>query len=135
MKFLPIDIANSNFEYESSLLTEEMEDFISNIDDFISYASSILKLRRLPQEKKNSLQKTLFDAIDMRDAYQKSLEEKVEALEVRAEDICTEMEMFEKMMQANEVLLDECLIFVDMQPRIKLQFGMNIFFISECAKC
>jgi hypothetical protein len=135
MKFLPIDTANSNFVYESSLLTEEMEDFISNIDYFISYASSILNLRRLPKEKKYSLQKTLFDAINMRDAYQKSLGEKVEALEDRAEDICTEMEMFEKMMQENESLLDECLIFVDIQPKIKFQFGMNIFFITECAEC
>lgn len=135
MNFLPIDTTNPNFEYETYLLIDEMEEFIMSIDCFILYASSILKLQHLPKEKKSSLEKAIFDAIDMWQLYHNYIEENVENLERRAEEICTEMERFERMMEENETLLDDCLIHADIQPKIKFQFVEGIPFISDCAEC
>ncbi|NTW27360.1 MAG: hypothetical protein HGA36_03480 [Candidatus Moranbacteria bacterium] len=112
-----------------------MEVFIDDVDYFIAYASAIEKLPNLPESTREFVKKIIFDAEDIRNAYQQSLGENIEELEEGAEDICAEMEIFEEMMRTNESALDGCLTYTDTHPTIQLQFGINVLFISECAEC
>lgn len=122
-------------EFEESSLITEMEVFINDVNYFITYASAIEKLPNLPESIREFVKKILFEAEYIRDEYQKSLGENIEELEEGAEDICAEMETLEEMMRTNETALDGCLAYVDTHPKIKLQFGISIVFISDCGEC
>jgi uncharacterized membrane protein YgaE (UPF0421/DUF939 family) len=130
------EIENFNFMFDASPIIEEMMEFINDISYFIAYASIIADLKHLPESKKESLNKMLFEVIEVREMYQKSLEtEKVEELEERSDDICSEMELYDEMMKKNESVLDECLIYLDDNPKIKLLFGINTILICKCCEC
>lgn len=132
---LTVNTDNEDCEFEISPIVEEMEDFICDVDYFISYASTVADFHLLPALTKQTIEQTLFDAISIRDVYKKSLGKKVEDLEESAEDICMEMEIFDAMMRKNEATLDECLVYLDNRPIIQLQFNIGIFFISSSGEC
>lgn len=127
---------NDDFESETFPIIEEMEEFISYVGYFIFYASAISELKHLPGSAKQSVKRILLDAIKVQDMHQKSLDgEKAEELKERAEDIYHEIEVFKEMMKTNETILDKCLAYVDIHPKIRLQFGINAYFVSPCGDC
>jgi hypothetical protein len=91
--------------------------------------------KNLPLSTKELATKVLLDAIEIREAYQAALGENLEELEDRAEDICDEMDEFEKMMATNEELMDTCLVYIDSEPKIKMQFAISVYIISKCGLC
>jgi hypothetical protein len=135
MENLPFETNDDDFNYETSPIIDEMIDFIDDIDYYLSYAAAIASLPLLPESAKQSIERTIFDAMSISQAYKYSLGENVEDLEDRADALCHEMESFDEMMQKNENALDRCLIHIAAEPKITLQFGINVLLISECALC
>lgn len=119
-------------EDETPQLIIEIEDFIDSVSYFIAYVSEVIDFKNLPLSTKELATKVLLDAIDIREAYQAALGE---TLEDRAEDICDEMDEFEKMMETNEELMDTCLVYIDTIPKIRMQFGISVYIISRSGRC
>lgn len=136
MESSSMDFANDDFEDVTFPIIKAMKEFINYTSYFIFYASKMSELKHLPESARQTIKKMLFDAINIQNMYQKSLDgEKVEELEERAENIYDEIEIFEEMMKVNEVILDKCLAYINIHPKIRLQFGINIYFVSQCGKC
>ena len=129
------EVENSETEEESLTLIEEIEDFISDIDYFISYALSISASENLPNELRTSVEELIFNAFDIRELYQSAYKEKLEDLEMRDEAICQEMDNIDEAMRQNESMLDHCLIYIDDKPEIKPRLHRDTIFIYECGLC
>ena len=129
------EVEDIEIEEESLTLIEEIDEFISDIDYFISYALSISKIEKLPYDLKVSVEELIFNAFEIRELYQNAFKEKLEDLEARDEAICAEMDAIDEKMRVNESMLDHCLIYADTEPEIKPRLIAGTIFIYECGLC
>jgi len=130
---------NQHLESETSFkysIITEMQEFIEDLTDFLSYALVAKDYKNNPSVVLSSIDKIINRTICLKEIYIESLQtESEEELESREEAIFDEIDTLNDEMRYYEILLDSYLVFHDDGPPLRLQFGNHALIISASTDC
>lgn len=120
-------------ENEMPSISDEMEEFLEDIQYVIDYAEQIIGTINFPESEKYRIRMLVQYARTAKMGYEYSLRnESADDLEDRQDEICDEMDDLSEQMSQSELELDRFMIYIQTEPAFKLQFkGIGMLVIGR----